>query len=154
MCIPAIGLVGGLVSAASSLAGASAQSSQFKAQAKFAERQADLERRRGSVEAARQRQIGESLFGQGIAGFAKAGVGLSGSPTAALSDLRAENELDTDRIRLNARAREDQLRFNAGLSRSRASAARTQGVFGAISPIISAFSSISPTSGFGPHPSR
>ena len=154
MCIPAVGLVGGLVSAASSLAGAGAQSSQLKAQAKFAERQAALERRRGNVEAARQRQIGDALFGQGIAGFAKAGVGLSGSPTTVLSNLRAENDLDTDRIRLNSRAREDQLRFNSGLGRSRARAARTQGVFGAISPIISAFSSFTPTTGFGSGLSR
>lgn len=154
MCIPAIGLVGGLVSAASALAGASAQSSQLKAQAKFADRQADLERKRGTVEVARQRQIGESLFGRGVAGFANAGVGLSGSPADVLADIRASNELDADRIRLNARTREDQLRFNAGLDRSRASQARTQGVFGAISPIISAFSAISPTAGFGSDPIR
>ena len=153
MCIPAIGLVGGLVSAASSLAGASAQSSQLKAQAKFADRQAAVERQRGSVEAARQRQTGEALFGRGVAGFARAGVSLSGSPTAVLSNIRAENELDTDRIRLNSRAREDQQRFNAGLSRSRASAARTRGVFGAISPLISAFSSFAPT-GLTPGASR
>jgi hypothetical protein len=137
MCLPALGLIGGLVSAAGTLAGASAQSAQFKAQAKFAERQAEIERERGAVEAARQRRAGQRLIGGQIAQFAKGGVSLSGSPSVVLSNVQTENELDTDRIRLSSRAREDQQRFNAGLNKSRASAARTQGIFGAVAPLIS-----------------
>lgn len=139
MCIPAVGLISGIVSAASALAGASAQSAQYKAQAKFAERQAEIARQRGAVEAARQRRVGERAFGERIAQFARGGVTLSGSPSVVLSNVRAENELDTDRIRLAARDREDRARFDAGLNRARASAARTQGFFGAVSPIINSF---------------
>ncbi len=137
MCIPALGLIGGLVSAAGTLAGASAQSAQLKAQAKFAERQAEIERERGAVEAARQRRAGNRLFGGHVAQFGKGGVSLSGSPTTALSNVQTETELDTDRIRLNALGREDQQRFTAGLNRARARAARTQGIFNAVSPLIS-----------------
>ncbi len=147
MCIPALGLIGGLVSAAGTLAGASAQSAQFKAQAKFAERQAEIERERGAVEAARQRRAGDRLFGGRVAQFAKSGVTLSGAPSVVLSNVQAENELDTDRIRLSARAREDQQRFSAGLSRARARDARTQGIFGAVSPLISQLGQLSQ---FGP----
>ena len=136
MCIPALGLIGGLVSAAGTLAGASAQSAQLKAQAKFAERQAEIERERGAVEAARQRRAGDRLFGSHVARFARGGVSLSGTPTSLLSNVQTENELDTDRIRLDAQAREDRNRFTAGLNRSRARAARTQGIFGAVAPLI------------------
>jgi len=137
MCIAAAGLIGGLVSAAGALANSSAQSAQLNAQAKFAERQAEIERERGRVDAARQDRAGAKAFGGSLAQFAKSGVTLSGSPTTVLSNVATENELDTDRVRLSSRAREDQLRFNAGLNRAQAGAARTRGIFGALSPIIS-----------------
>lgn len=148
MCFPALNLLNGAVSAADALTSARAQSTQLRAQAKFAGQQADLERRKGAVEAARQRRAGQRALGARLAQFASAGVTPSGSPTDVLSNIRAENELDADRIRLGARTREDQLRFNAGLGRSRASAARTRGIFGTLSPIIGTLKSLSqPESG-------
>lgn len=138
MCIAAATLLSGLVSAAGTFAGSRAQSAQLNAQAKFAERQAEIERERGSIEAQRKRREGARDFGGGLAQFASNGVTLSGSPTAVLSNIVAENELDTDVIRQNSRAREDQLRFNAGLKRSQASAEKIRGILGAASPLISA----------------
>ena len=123
MCIPALGLIGGLVSAAGTLAGAGSRSAQLKAQARFAERQAEIARERGALEAARQRRAGDRLIGNHVARFASGGVSLSGTPTTLLSDVQAENELDTDRIRLHAHGREDQHRFAAGLNKSRARSA-------------------------------
>lgn len=139
MCVPPVNLLGGVVSAAGALASASAQSSQAKAQAKFAERQAEIERQRGSVDAARRQREGKRIFGGRIAGFAKGGVSLDGSPTTVLSNIQAENELDTDRIRLSSRLREDQQRFSANANRARAKSARTQGVLNALSPLINSF---------------
>lgn len=137
MCVPVAAVLGGLVSAASALTSAQAQSSQLRAQARFAERQADLARETGAVEAKRQRRVGERAFGRQIANFAKGGVSLDGSPETVLSNIQTENELDTDRIRLSARAREDEQRFSSSLNRRRASAAKVQGGFQAVSPLIS-----------------
>lgn len=137
MCVPVAAVLGSLVSAASAFTGARAQSSQLRAQAKFAERQAELARETGAVEADRQRRAGERAFGSQIANFAKGGILLEGSPASVLSNIRTESELDTDRIRLSARAREDEQRFRSSLNRSRARAADIQGAFQTVSPIIS-----------------
>lgn len=140
MCLAALGVIGGLASAASTLASANAQSAQLKAQAKFAERQAEIERERGALEASRQHRTGKRLFGQQVAKFARGGISLSGSPTPVLSDIETENELNTDRIRLDSRAREDQLLFNASLNRSRASASRRKAFLDSVGPLINSAS--------------
>jgi len=140
MCIAAAGLLGGLVSAAGSLAAASAQAAQQRAQAKFADQQAQIERERGALEVRRERRKGRRAIGRAIAGFGRAGVGLSGSPSVLLTYVDAENDLDADALRFNAAWRAGRFRFDAELARSRASAAKTRGFFSAASPIINALS--------------
>lgn len=139
MCMMALGLIGGIVSAVGSMAAASAQANAANQQAAAYERQAAIERQTGEYEAARQRDKSIRLISQQKVGYLSAGVGLQGTPLDIIADTTRETELDVSAIRYNHEVKAQNFQAQAGVFRAKADAAMVGGAFGAISPLIKGF---------------
>lgn len=136
MCMPALALVGGIVSAVGSLAVGQANANAANAQAAMYERQAQAERAQAQFNSERQREKGIKMLATQRAGFLGNGVALSGSALDVLLDTTRENELDVSAIKYNAEIKAQNFEMQADSYKAKASAARMAGLFGAISPII------------------
>jgi hypothetical protein len=140
MCVMALGLIGGLVSAVGSMASGAAQANAANAQAAAYDRQAAAERIQANYNADRQRDKSIKLISSQRAAFGASGVDMSsGSPLDVIADTTRETELDVSAIRWNGEIKAQNFEMQAGASRAKASAAQTGGLFGAISPLIKGF---------------
>lgn len=141
MCIDPISLIAAGVSAAGSFASANAQASAYDTQAKFADRQAGIEKRQGAYEAGRLSDQHDQQLAGIRSSFAHAGFALEGSPVDVLSSSAAQASLDEQAVKYGAQLRSDNATFEGGQARANASSARTSGIIGAITPFVNAFSS-------------
>lgn len=145
MCFDPITLLGAGISAAGSIASASAQSASYKAQAAYADRQAQMAAEKGNYDAAIQARSNDrqlaSMRGQYLSG----GVALSGSALDVLQESATEASLDEQAIRYGAQVQSDNYRFQSGLARSNAKIAMTGGYMGALATSVNAFTGISQT---------
>ena len=136
-------LIGAGVSAAGSIASASAQSASYKAQAAYADRQAQMAAEKGNYDAAIQTRANDrklaSMRGQYLSG----GVALSGSALDVLQESATQASLDEQAIRYGAQVQSDNYRFQSGLARSNAKSAMTGGYMGALATGVNAFTGIS-----------
>ncbi len=145
MCFDPITLLGAGISAAGSIASASAQSASYKAQAAYADRQAQMAAEKGNYDAAIQARSNDrqlaSMRGQYLSG----GVALSGSALDVLQESATQASLDEQAIRYGAQVQSDNYRFQSGLARSNAKSAMTGGYMGALATGFNTFSGISQT---------
>lgn len=138
-----LGVFGALQQASAASAAAKIQQQQYKQQAEFEGRQANLEQMKGGYEARRRGEQLSNLAGQQRGQFAAAGVSLAGSPTDVIIDSQAEGALDLAALRFGTDIRTDNLRYSAGVASQNAAAAGqaaktawTTGAMNALSPII------------------
>lgn len=146
MCLPVIGaVIGGIASLAQGMA----QSAAYKAQAKYNKRQAEIESDASIYQAQRIEEKGKRILGQQITGFARAGiVPLSGSAKDVAIDSMTQVNLDVAAARYGGKIRSSNFRYQAEIDKINARSAMMGGVFGAISGLVDAAGSLSPT-GFG-----
>lgn len=140
MCMMAMGLIGGLVSAMGSLASGAAQANAANAQAAAYDRQAAAERQQAAFNADRQQEKSIKLLSTQRASFLAAGVSLQGSPLDVIADTTRETELDVSAIKYNGEIKAQNFEMQAQAFRAKADAAQTGAAFGALSPLIKGFS--------------
>lgn len=133
MCSP---LIGGIVSGIGSLMGSRSNAAAARAQARFHDRQAAMERQRGAFEGARAMDKARRLRGRQVANFAASGVQLSGSPGSVIDDSAAEAALDVQAIRYGAEARASNEQFQAQQSRKKARSIMSAAPIGFLTPVI------------------
>lgn len=136
MCIPALGLIGGIVSGIGSAVGAMQSAAAYEAQAKFHDRQAEMERDKGAFDASIKQKEARRVLGQQVANYSASGIQIDGSAGDVLADTGDQAQLDVDAIRYGANIRSSNEKFNATMARTNASSARTGAVFGFLSPVI------------------
>lgn len=139
MCMMALGLIGGLVSAVGSIAAGQAQANSARAQAAVYDRQAAAERLQADYNAKIQRDRSIRLMSQQRAGFLSAGLALQGSPLDVIADTTRETELDVSAIRFNGEIKAQNFETQAAAYRVKADSAEQAGFIGALSPIIRGF---------------
>lgn len=127
-----------LVSAAGSAVSGIQGYQSSKAQAKFQERQAQIERDKGAYEASRQRDANKRAIASQRAGYLSSGIALEGSALAVIEDSTLEGSLDEQAIRYGAGIRSDNNRFGASMSRMNATSQLVGGAIGVVSPFINA----------------
>lgn len=140
MCMMALGLIGGLVSAIGSVAAGAAQANAANAQAAAYQRQAAAERQQAAFNAERQQQKEIKIISTQRASYLAAGVSLQGSPMDTIADTTREGELDVAAIKYNGEIKAQNFEAQAASFRAKASAAEAGGAIGAISPLIKGFS--------------
>src|SRR5689334_22041595 len=98
MCMAAIGLIGSVVQGIGAMQQSQAQAAEYKARALMNKRQAQIERIKGSYEAARIGDKGQRTFATQRAAFAEAGVRPEGSVADVITDSVYENQLDVQAV--------------------------------------------------------
>lgn len=143
MCFPALLGIGAVLSGVGSALGAVMQGQQYAAQAKLHERQAILEREKGSFDSAQQTKKIQAGIGEQIAGFASNGVDVSsGSPLSVVKDTGTEGALDVASIRYGARIREDNEKYSAKVAQMNSGMAMASAPFAFLTPILNNSSKI------------
>lgn len=142
MCMMAIGIIGGVVSAIGAIAGAQAQANAANAQAAAYQRQAALERQQAAFNADQQESKAIRLISKQRAGFLAAGVSIMGTPMDVIEDTTRETDLDVQAIKYNGEIKAQNFEMQAAAFKAKADAAQTAGFFGAISPLIKGFGGI------------
>ena len=142
MCVAAIGLVGGLVSAAASIYQGQAQSAAYQATAKGQEYQAHAQSVEGSYNSMLQEQRNQRLTGQQVTQFATSGVDIWGTPGQVIADSKSQGELDKQAVRYDAQYRSNLSGYESQISKMNAGIASTGGYVGAIAPMINSFTSL------------
>lgn len=141
MCMMALGLIGGLVSAVGSMAAGAAQANAANAQASAYQRQAQAERIQAAYNADRQRDKSIKLLSSQRASYLAAGVSVSsGSPLDIIADTTRETEMDVAAIKFNGEIKAQNFEAQAAAMRAKADAAEQGGMIGAIAPVIKGFS--------------
>jgi hypothetical protein len=133
MCLA---LVGAAISAAGTLASASAQSASYKAQAQYAQRQALMERQKGAYEAARQNDRTTRQLANMRGQYLSSGIGLSGSAADVISDSATQASLDEQAIKYSAQVQSDNYTFESKLARQNASNSMAGGFIGAAGNLV------------------
>lgn len=141
MCVP-LPLIGGIVSGVGSAIGAIQSANAYKAQAKFHERQAEMERDKGAFDAARQTERARQILGQQVANYSASGIQIDGSAADVIADTGSQAALDVGAIRYGADIRSSNERFEAQMARTNARGAQVGAVFGFASPIIDSATSM------------
>lgn len=139
MCVAAIGIIGGVVSAIGSLYAGQAQANAYKAEAKMQEYQAQSLSNAGAFESARKGQENERLTGSQVTAIAASGGDLSGSGLDVIKDSRTEGEMDKALIRANMQQKSDMSRYQASISKMNAKAAKTGSMISAGAGLINSF---------------
>ena len=146
MCGPlvtaALTLAGGAMQGMAARRQLQAQSASLEAQAKFNQRQAEIERQKGTFEAGRVQDQARRLAGDQVAAFASSGVDLTGSTGHVIDDSAAEAALDVLAVRQNATLRADNQSFLADQNRVNAANARAAVPLATLTPIIAGASKI------------
>ena len=129
-------LIGLGVTAASTISAGNARASQLEAQANLDERQAVIERQRGSFEAERTREKARRLAGDQVAAFAASGVQIDGSAGNVIDDSAAEAALEVGSILYGAELRSGNQIYSAQTNRVNARQERSASRIAAIAPVI------------------
>jgi hypothetical protein len=137
MCLPVLGLIGGVVSGIGAAMGANAEAASLEGQAKFKERQAVMEREAGGAKARQIQGQVDRTSGAQRAGFAANGIALSGSAEDVLIDSAEEGALDVATVRWNSNLAADNLKYQAKMDRMNAKTARRSAPLAFLSPVIS-----------------
>lgn len=143
MCVDPFTLVAAGVSAAGSVIGGVNQSTAYRTQARFSERQAEMERQQGAYEANRTSRQNDRQLASMRGQYLSSGFALDGSPLSALEDSATEASLDEQAILYGAEVRAGNAKFEAGQARSNASSAMTGAIIGGIAPFVNAASTTS-----------
>lgn len=112
------------------------QQSQAKAQAAAYDRQANMTRMQGEMEAQRKQDEINQVTGQVIAGTGGSGVRLEGSPSDVIKSTASEGAMDIGTIKWNARTAADTLAYKGRLSRQEGQNAMAGGIVGAAGSLI------------------
>ena len=151
MCLPALMIASGLFSAAGSVMQGRAQAKAYEQQARVARQNARLatlqgirELEKGAREEERFRRKARQFHGSQRAALAASGAQISGSLLNVLSDTRSGIEEDATMIRYNtlqSQYQRDvqavQFRNEARAASANASNARTAGIFGGLTSLLS-----------------
>lgn len=103
--------------------------------------QAERDRVASSYEMTRTFEAGRRAQTAGIVQAAASGVTLAGSPTDALAEIAAQNELDIQAIRLNSVIRQQQTRRQGDLAYMTGQQRRSAGQIGALTAVAGGVSS-------------
>lgn len=156
MCLPVMGLLGGVVSAMGSIYSGMAASAQYKgqeavmkAEAQAKKYQAQSQANAGSYESSIKLDEGKRLVGKQVTALATSGVDVaSGTPGEVIADSASSVNMDVAAIRANWQDKanlstyESQIALmNAKNAKNNAKMAMTGGIIGALSPIVGSFSS-------------
>jgi hypothetical protein len=143
MCIPILPLIGAAVSAVGTIASAQAQSASYKAQAKYADRQAQMAGQKGAYDAAQLGRQNDRRLGEMRSQYLNSGIALDGSAVDVLTDSATQASLDEQAIKYSAQVQSDNYRFQSSLARQNASSAMTGGYLSALATGINGFTQIS-----------
>ncbi len=148
MCIDPVSLavIGGVASGVGQLYSASAQSASYKAQAAYADRQAEMASQKGAFDATQQARQNDRQLASMRGQYLSSGIALSGSALDTLEDSATQASLDEQAIRYGAQVQSDNYRFQSGLARSNASSAMTGGFLGALSTGVNTLSGMNTAS--------
>lgn len=135
MCGPAIGLIGALASGIGSMVSAGATADAQNKQAAYYDRQADYERQKGQFEGEREDRKRRKIHGQQNNAVYNTGFELTDF-SDVLDDAARESNLDVKITLANAERKAQSLNEQAEIKRAEASATKTAGAIGAISPIL------------------
>lgn len=142
MCIPAIGLIGTIISAAGSIVSGAQAQAQANAQARAYEQQAQADSQAAGYEAQRERRQQELRLANARAQVGASGVAMSGSPTEVLVANAREGELDIQAIRYGSQIRQNNLRTQADISRMQGKSAMAAGIINAGAGFASGLSNL------------
>lgn len=135
MCLPVIGAV---ISGIGSVVGMVQQANSYKAQAAMHERQANLERTRGSYASARASERGGQILGRQVASYAASGINPgTGSPADVIKKTGQDIGLDVAAIRYGARVAAENETTLATINRYNARTTMAAAPFAFLSPVIS-----------------
>lgn len=144
MCVPMIGLLGGVISGIGSMAAASAQANAANANAAYMDRQAIIERQKADYEARRAEDRAKNLRGKQIAMAGASGLEAEGAIGEVLIDTQNQQSLDVQAIRYGGEVNATNFEYKASIERMNASNYQTAGMFNAASGAIGAFTKLSP----------
>lgn len=136
-------LIGAGVSAAGQIYSASAQSASYKAQATYADRQAQMADEKGNYDATIQGRSNDRQLASMRGQYLSSGIAVSGSAADTLLDSATEASLDEQAIRYGAKVQSDNYRFQSGMARANAGNAMAGGVMGALASGVNAFTGMS-----------
>lgn len=138
MClpIPALGIIGGIVSGIGGAMQAQQQAANHRAQASLQRRQAALETEAASYKAKRQQGEVDRVLGRQRAQIAGSGLALAGTPADIISESAAEGALDIAAIRWNSNLAADNLRYEAKISDQNARNARSSAPIAFLTPVL------------------
>lgn len=141
MCLPVLGIVGGVVSGIGAAMGAKAEAASLDAQADFKDRQAGMELEAGAVEGRRIQGQVDRVSGAQRAGFAANGIALSGSAEDVLIDSAEEGALDVATVRWNSKLAADNLKYQAKVDRMNAKTSRRAAPIAFLAPALGGLAS-------------
>lgn len=145
MCDPVTGfmIAGAVIQGVGSAMGAANQATSYGMQAAMDERQAKLEREKGSYEGARATERGQQAVGKVVAGAAASGLNPSTGTTKEMVIQTGESAgLDVAAIRYGARVASENATNRASVNRFNAASANAAIPIAFLSPIIGAFSRV------------
>lgn len=141
MCLPVLGIIGGVVSGIGAAMGAKAQAASLDAQADMKDRQAIMEREAGGVQAQRVQDQVNRTAGAQRAGFAGSGIALTGSAADVVLETAEEGALDVATVRWNSALRADNLKYEAKIDRMNAKTTRRSAPLAFLAPTLSGLAS-------------
>ncbi|MDD5015300.1 MAG: hypothetical protein PHW73_09435 [Atribacterota bacterium] len=131
----ASGVISGLSDIANSFINASRVKSTYKFNARMAELEGRMIRLSADIQIKNIRKKAQSLFSAQIAGYAKAGVKLEGSPAEVMKNSLKESELDAIYADISAT-------YNVGLSRTQGDIYKAQGQSAVMDAYTKSFATI------------
>ena len=140
MCLP---LIAAGVSAAGSIVSGIAGSQSYRAQAAYADRQAQLTRQKGAYESARLRDQHDRQLASMRGQYLSSGIALSGSAADVLADSAAEASLDEQAIRFGSEINAGNLEYQGKMARANASNAMIGGFLDAGAGFVKGLSNLS-----------
>lgn len=135
MCLPVLGVVGGIMSGVGAAMGAKGEAAGLRGQAAFKDRQADLEQVSGNYKANRTQDQVDRTLGAQRAGFAANGIS-GGSVADVVNDTAEEGALDVAAIRWNSSLAADNLKYQAKMDRMNAKTVSRSVPFAFAAPVL------------------
>jgi hypothetical protein len=138
-----LGMIGGVVSAIGSMAAANAQAAGMKSEAEWKEREAAVNQMETSYEIANKKREATIALGAQNAQYAGAGIDTAGgTPLQVGLATNQESGMDIQKARIQGKEFQLKALAEAKNLRAQAKAAKTAGMFGAISSVISGVGSM------------
>lgn len=138
MCLPALGLIGGIISGIGAMAQANAAAATHDANKQLQERQNQIQIMSGAYKAQAKEREMKVMLGEQRAGFAANGIALSGTPLNVIEESAEEGALDVAAIRWGARLEGDNSLYQAKIEGMNAKNAKAAGVIGFLTPVLGA----------------